>query len=215
MGASFSVDGAPLGTCGAPAGRFGVVNNGVTGTYVTSSWHVGVNSVSLGNGPSDAKIVYASFMNNPGFLTASQVAALKAAAIPTTITPTTTTTTTTAISQTSTTIPATTTSTLPAVLAGVLTASIVRGPNNAAGASTYTVSLKVTGATTGGQYEFVVPTGHVPEPVPVDRATHRYLKTAVNGEVVLQYTLVAPRGVFRAEVYSAGGSTPLSSVEVK
>jgi hypothetical protein len=214
-GASFSVDGTPLGSCGAPAGRFGVVNNGVTGTYVTSSWHVGVNSVSLGNGPSDAKIVYASFMNNPGFLTASQIAALKAAAIPTTIPVTTTTTSTTAVSSTSTTNPAITTSTLPAVLSGVLTASIVRGPNNAAGASTYTVSLKVTGATTGGQYEFVVPTGHVPEPVPVDRATHRYLKTAVNGEVVLQYTLVAPRGVFRAEVYSAGGSTPLSSVEVK
>jgi hypothetical protein len=212
-GASFSVDGTPLGSCGAPAGRFGVVNNGVTGSYVTSSWHVGVGSVSLGNGPSDAKIVYASFMNNPGFLTASQVVALKAAAIPPTITPSTT--TTTAVSSTSTTFPAATTTTLPAVLAGVLTASIARGPNNAAGASTYTVSLKVTGATTGGQYEFVVPTGHVPEPVPVDRATHRYLKTAVNGEVVLQYTLVAPRGVFRAEVYSAGGSTPLSSVEVK
>jgi hypothetical protein len=75
--------------------------------------------------------------------------------------------------------------------------------------------LKVTGATTGGQYESVVPTGHVPEPVPLDRATHRYLKTAVNGEVFWQYTLVAPLGVFRAEVYSAGGSTPLSSVEVK
>jgi hypothetical protein len=96
-----------------------------------------------------------------------------------------------------------------------LTASIVRGVNNAAGASVYTVSLKVTGAVTGTEYEFVVPSGHVPEPVPLERTTHRYSKTAANGEVVWHYSLLAPKGVFSAQVYSTGGVTPLSSAEVK
>jgi hypothetical protein len=92
-----------------------------------------------------------------------------------------------------------------------LTASIVRGVNNAAGASVYTVTLEVTGS----EYEFVVPSGHVPGPVPLDRTTHRYSKTAANGEVVWHYSLVAPKGVFSAQVYSTGGVTPLSSAEVK
>ncbi len=137
---------------------------------------------------------------------------------------TTTTTTTTLGATTTTTIPGTTTTSTPATtmtsvspvgLTGALTASIVRGVNNSAGASVYTVTLKATGAVNGGSYEFVVPSGHVPVPLPPDPATNRYPKTAVNGEVVWQYTLVAPRGVFRGQVYSAGGSTPLSSVEVK
>jgi hypothetical protein len=120
----------------------------------------------------------------------------------------------TANPTTTTTVPVTTTTT-PTVLSGTLTANIVRGVNNAAGASVYTVTLKVTGAVNGGQYEFVVPSGHVPVPLPPNPSTQRFPKTAVNGEVVWQYSLVAPRGVFRAEVYSAGGSTPLSTAEVK
>jgi hypothetical protein len=81
----------------------------------------------------------------------------------------------------------TTTTALP--VTGALTASIVRGVNNAAGASVYMVTLKVAGAVTGSEYEFVVPSGHLPEPVPLDRTTHRYSQTAVNGEVVWQYSL--------------------------
>ena len=96
-----------------------------------------------------------------------------------------------------------------------LSASIVRGVNNAAGASVYTVALRVVGATSGASYEFVVPSGHVPEPLPLDPTTHRYAKIAVNGEVVWTYTLVAPRGVFNAQVFAVGAITPISSVEVK
>jgi hypothetical protein len=115
---------------------------------------------------------------------------------------------------TTTTVPVTTT-TVPVVLTGTLGASVVRGANNAAGASVYTVTLKVAGAVTGGQYEFMVPSGHVPTPLPPNPLTQRYPKTAVNGEVVWQYNLVAPRGVYRAEVFAAGATTPLSTVEVK
>ena len=91
----------------------------------------------------------------------------------------------------------------------------MRGANNAAGASVYTVTLKVTGAVNGGQYEFVVPSGHVPVPLPPNPITQRYPKTAANGEVVWQYSLIAPRGVFKAQVFAAGVVTPISSVEVK
>ena len=116
---------------------------------------------------------------------------------------------------TTTTVAANTTTTVPVVPVGAFTASIVRGPNSAAGSAVYTVTLRATGVVTGGVYEFVVPSGHVPEPVPPDRITHRFPKSAVNGEVVWEYSLLAPRGVFRAEVYSVGGTTPFSSVEVK
>jgi hypothetical protein len=120
------------------------------------------------------------------------------------------------LTPTTTTIPVTTTTTTaPLVLTGALTASIVRGANNAAGASVYTVTLKGSGATNGGVYEFVVPSGHVPDPLPPDPTTRRYAKTAVNGEVVWQYSLVAPRGVYRAQVFAAGATVALSSVEVK
>jgi hypothetical protein len=44
---------------------------------------------------------------------------------------------------------------------------------------------------------------------------YRHPKTAVNGEVVWQYSLVAPRGVFRAQVFAVGATVALSSVEVK
>jgi hypothetical protein len=115
---------------------------------------------------------------------------------------------------TTTTVPVTTT-TIPVVLTGTLSASVVRVANNAASASVYTVTLKVAGAVTGGQYEFVVPSGHVPTPLPPNPLTQRYPKTAVNGEVVWQYSLVAPRGVYRAQVFAAGATTPLSTVEVK
>jgi hypothetical protein len=139
--------------------------------------------------------------------------------IVTTTTTTTTvgaTTTTTIAGTTTTTNPATTTTTVsPVGLTGALTASIVRGVNNAAGASVYTVTLRATGAVNGAVYEFVVPSGHVPVPLPPDPATNRYPKTAANGEVVWQYTLVAPRGVYRAQVFAAVGAAPLSSVEVK
>ena len=116
--------------------------------------------------------------------------------------------------STTTTVPVTTT-TVPVVLTGTLGASVVRGANNDAGASVYTVTLKVTGAVTGGQYEFMVPSGHVPTPLPPNPLTQRYPKTAVNGEVVWQYSLIAPRGVYKAQVFAAGATTPLSTVEVK
>ena len=91
----------------------------------------------------------------------------------------------------------------------------MRGPNNAAGAAVYAVTLRMTGATSGAGYEIVVSSGHVPDPVPPDPTTHRYGKTAVNGEVVWEYSLVAPRGVFRADLYPAGSPSPIASVEVK
>jgi hypothetical protein len=109
----------------------------------------------------------------------------------------------------------TTTTTTSVPLTGVFTACIVRGANTAAGVAVYTVSLKATGATSGGVYELVVPSGHVPVPLPPDPATYRYTKTAVNGEIVWQYTLNAPRGVYRAQLFAAGGTTPISIVEVK
>jgi hypothetical protein len=164
----------------------------------------GETALSLAPGPANFgqninSIKYVSVLQGTAPLSPTQAAALLAAVMP----PSTTTTTTTAVVSS-------TTTTSPGPLSGVLTASIVRGTNNAAGASVYTVTLKVTGATSGALYEFVVPSGHVPDPV-----THRYPKTAVAGEVVWEYSLVAPRGVFRAEVYSAGGLTPISTVEVK
>jgi hypothetical protein len=148
------------------------------------------------------------------FVTGSVVTTTTTTTPTTTTTTTPTTTTVPEVTTTTTTTPVTTT-TVPTVLTGALTASIVRGVNNAAGASVYTVTLKVAGAVTGGQYEFVVPSGHVPVPLPPNPATQRYPKTAVNGEVVWQYTLVAPRGVYRAQVFAAGGTTALSTVEVK
>ena len=132
----------------------------------------------------------------------------------TTAEPTTTTaepTTTTAQPPTTTAQP-TTTTVLPFV---TFRSSIVRGPNNAAGAAVYAVTLRMTGATSGAGYEIVVSSGHVPDPVPPDPTTHRYGKTAVNGEVVWEYSLVAPRGVFRADLYPAGSPSPIASVEVK
>jgi hypothetical protein len=169
----------------------------------------GETALSLSPGPPNFgqninSLKYVTILQGTAPLSPAQAAALLAAVMP----PTTTTTTTTAVVSSTTTTPS-------GPLSGALTASIVRGPNNAAGASVYSVTLKVTGATSGGSYEFVVPSGHVPDPVPLDRVTHRYPKTAVAGEVVWEYSLVAPRGVYRAEVYSAGGSTPISTVEVK
>jgi hypothetical protein len=169
----------------------------------------GETALSLSPGPPNFgqninSLKYVTILQGTAPLSPAQAAALLAAVMP----PSTTTTTTTAVVSSTTTTPS-------GPLSGALTASIVRGTNNAAGASVYSVTLKVTGATSGGSYEFVVPSGHVPDPVPSDRVTHRYLKTAVAGEVVWEYSLVAPRGVYRAEVYSAGGSTPISTVEVK
>ncbi len=116
---------------------------------------------------------------------------------------------------TTTTTTSTTTTIAPTTLSGALTASIVRGANGSAGSAVYAVTLKATGAVNGRVYEFVVPSGHVPPPLPPDPLTQRYPMTAANGEVVWQYTLVAPRGIYRAQVFAAGASTPLSSVEVK
>jgi hypothetical protein len=138
----------------------------------------------------------------------------------TTVSPTTTTgqtttaqpTTTTAQPSTTTAQPTTTTVPGPA---GILTARIVRGANSAVGASVYTVTLRMAGVVSGASYEFVVPSGHVPEPLPPDPTTHRYPKTAVDGVVEWAYSLTAPRGVFSAQVFSAGGTFALSSVEVK
>ena len=137
--------------------------------------------------------------------------------------PTTQSTTTTAqpasttTQPTSTTAQPTTTTATPTTVLPFVTfrSSIVRGPNNAAGAAVYAVTLRMTGATSGAGYEIVVSSGHVPEPVPPDPTTHRYAKTAVNGEVVWEYSLVAPRGVFRADLYPAGSPSPIASVEVK
>jgi NHL repeat len=141
----------------------------------------------------------------------------------TTAQPTTTTaqpTTTTSQPTTTTAQPATTTSqpttstTVQGPL-GVLTAKIVRGANNATGASAYTVTLRMAGVVSGASYEFVVPSGHVPEPLAPDPATQRYPRTAVDGVVEWIYSLKAPRGVFSAKVFSAGGTFALSSIEVK
>jgi hypothetical protein len=111
-------------------------------------------------------------------------------------------------------IPAGATTTVPEPL-GVLTARIVRGANSEVGASVYTVTLRMAGVVSGASYEFVVPSGHVPEPLPPDPTTHRYPKTAVDGVVEWVYSLKVPRGVFSAQVFSAGSSFALSSVEVK
>ncbi len=99
-------------------------------------------------------------------------------------------------------------------LTGVLSASVVRTAGATVG-SLYSVTLKVLGAVSGADYEFVVSSGHVPDPVPSDAKTHRYLKRAVNGQVVWTYLLTSPRGVFSAAVYAPGAITPLSSVVVK
>ena len=166
----------------------------------------GVSYLALSQGPPSFvqninSLRYVAVLQGTTPLTPTQAAALAAAA--------------NAGAPTATTTTLAPTTTVPVVPLGALTARIVRGPNSAVGAWVYTVTLKVTGAVSGGVYEFVVPSGHVPEPVPPDRTTHRYVKSVVSGEVVWEYSLVAPRGVFRAEVYSAGGSTPLSTVEVK
>ena len=121
------------------------------------------------------------------------------------------------MTSTTTTASITTTSTATTVpeASGVLTARIVREPNSAVGAPVYTVNLRLAGVVSGASYEFVVPSGHVPEPLPPDPATHRYPRTAVDGVVEWEYSLTKSRGVFSAQVFSAGGSFALSSVEVK
>ena len=108
----------------------------------------------------------------------------------------------------------TTTTTVPAA-AGTLTAKIIRLANSPAGDSVYEVTLKVSGVTTGSDYEFVVPSGHVPPDPPNDPQTQRHVERAVSGVVQWQYNVTNPRGIFTARVYVLGANSPLSSVEVK
>ena len=108
----------------------------------------------------------------------------------------------------------TTTTTVPAA-AGTLTAKIIRLANSPAGDSVYQVTLKVSGVTSGADYEFVVPSGHVPPDPPNDPQTQRHVERAVSGVVQWQYNVTNPRGIFTARVYVLGANSPLSSVEVK
>ena len=98
---------------------------------------------------------------------------------------------------------------------GVLAAKIIRLVNSPAGESVYTVTLKMSGATSGADYEFVVPSGHVPPDPPNDPQTQRHVERAVSGVVQWQYNVTNPRGIFTARVYVLGANSPLSSVEVK
>jgi hypothetical protein len=132
----------------------------------------------------------------------------------TTVTTSTTTTTqipTTTVLATTTT---TTTTTIPSV-PGVLTAKMVRLANSPAGESVYAVTLKISGAMSGADYEFVVPSGHVPPDPPNDPQTQRHVERAVSGVVQWQYNVTNPRGIFTARVYLLGANSFLSSVEVK
>ena len=134
------------------------------------------------------------------------------------LTPIITTTTTTAASSTTSTPVSTTTTitttTIPSV-PGVLTVKIIRLVNSPAGESVYSVTLKVSGVTTGADYEFVVPSGHVPPDPPNDPQTQRHVERAVSGVVQWQYNVTNPRGIFTARVYLLGANSPLASVEVK
>ena len=108
----------------------------------------------------------------------------------------------------------TTTTTIPSV-PGVLGAKIVRLSNSPAGDSVYSVTLKMSGVPSGTDYEFVVPSGHVPPDPPNDPQTQRHVERAVSGVVQWQYNVTNPRGIFTARLYVLGANSPLSSVEVK
>jgi hypothetical protein len=132
----------------------------------------------------------------------------------TTTTVTEATTTTSTVPSTTTTPVSTTTTTIPSA-PGVLTAKIIRLANSSVGESVYSVTLKMSGATSGADYEFAVPSGHVPPDPPNDPQTQRHVERAVSGVVQWQYNVTNPRGIFTARVYVLGANSPLSSVEVK
>jgi NHL repeat len=130
--------------------------------------------------------------------------------------PVTTTTTTVPLTTTTSTstVPPVTTTTVP-LLSGALIANLVRLPTSTSGASIYSVTLKMGGAQSGSEYEFVVPSGHVPPDPPTVPSTQRHVERAVNGVVQWRYNITNPQGSFIARVYNSGANSALSSVEVK